>query len=104
MSVAEEQRGVFSRAAALWLVLVGVLSFVGLLILTAYAPQMRGGLDGGPHELSRSAVGFAGLAKLLESQGRNVILARGPLRRGAVARVVIITPLMGDSASDVAEV
>ena len=55
MSVAEQQRGVFSRAAAVWLVLVGVLSFVGLLILTAYAPQMRGGSDGGPHARHRRA-------------------------------------------------
>lgn len=104
MSVAKEQRGVFSRAAALWLVLVGVLSFVGLLILTAYAPQMRGGSDGGPHALSRSAVGFAGLAKLLESQRHDVILARGPLLPGAEARVVIITPRLGDTSADVAEV
>jgi len=101
---ADQRSGVFSRTAAVWLVLVGVLSFVGLLVLTAYAPQLRGGGDGGAHALSRSAVGFAGVARLLKARGEEVIILRGPLRLGMVAKLVIVTPDADDKSSEVAGV
>lgn len=104
MSADEGQRGAFSRSVAIWLVLVGVLSGVGLLILTAYAPQLRSGNDGGTHALSRSAVGFAGVVRLLKAQGEDVIIARGPLRLGTVARLVVVTPQLDNKADEIANV
>jgi hypothetical protein len=48
---------------------VGVFAFAAFFVLSAYAPDLRRGADGGAHALSRSAVGFSALVRLLESQG-----------------------------------
>lgn len=68
--------GPFSRATALIVTLVGVFAFVCLVVVFAYAPDLRGGSDPDAHALSRSAVGYAGLVKLLRLQGGSVIVAR----------------------------
>lgn len=96
--------GAFSRMTVVWLVLVGVISFVGLLILSAYAPQLRGRSGDETHALSRSAVGFAGLAELLRAQHRDVQIARGALRHGEKAGLVIATPRLGAESSDVSDI
>lgn len=42
------------------------------LLLSAYAPELRSGRNGGAHALSTSAVGFRGIRDLLEATGTEV--------------------------------
>ena len=83
----------FSVRTMLWVVLVGVFAFSGLVVLTAYAPDLRSGSDGGAHALSRSAVGYAGVVRLLKEMGRPVLITRGPApATGGGAGVLVLTP------------
>ncbi len=58
------------------LVLVGIAGFVGMLVLGAYAPDLRSGHDGGAHALSNAAVGYSGLVRLAEATGRHPRIVR----------------------------
>ena len=42
-----------------------------MLVLGAYAPDLRSGHNGGAHALSNAATGFSGLVRLAEATGRN---------------------------------
>ncbi|HEY0053116.1 MAG TPA: DUF4350 domain-containing protein, partial [Caulobacteraceae bacterium] len=66
----------FSPRVVLGLILVGVACLVALTSLSAYAPELRSGDDGGDHALSRSATGFAAASRLLTATGRRVIASR----------------------------
>ena len=95
MSAAAEPAGrpLFSPRVVLWMVLVGCFSFCAFMALLAYAPDLRSGRDGGAHALSRSAVGFAGIAKLLGELGTPAVITRGPppaVRAGS--GLLILTP------------
>jgi hypothetical protein len=74
--------------------LVGVFAFSALLVTLAYAPDLRNGDDGGAQALSKSAVGFAGIAEALRLSGEPVLVNRRSLpagrRRGLL--VVTVTP------------
>jgi hypothetical protein len=75
------------------MLLIGVGAFVALVGLTAYSPELSDGQDGGAHALSRSAVGYAGLARLLADTGTPVVISRGPLPRADIAPgLMIATP------------
>ena len=76
MTVASQP--LFSPRVVLWMVLVGVVSFCAFMTLSAYAPDLRAGSDGGAHALSKSAVGFAGAAQLLRDEGAQVQISRAP--------------------------
>jgi hypothetical protein len=92
---------VFRPLTALLLVLAGVFSFSAYVVLSAYAPDLRGGDDGGPHALSRSAVGFAGLVRLLQADGVPVEINRdGPAKRDASWSLLVLTPDLGTSSAD----
>jgi hypothetical protein len=90
--------GPFSGLAVLWMLVVGVVSALLFLVLTAYAPDLRDGSDGGSHALSKSAVGFAGLARLLSDEGVPTVVSRSPHpEREGRAKLLILTPsLMND--------
>jgi hypothetical protein len=45
-------------------------------VLSAYAPDLRGGSDGGAHALSKSAVGYAGIVRMLRAEGEVVVISR----------------------------
>jgi hypothetical protein len=66
----------FSPLVVLWIVLAGVFSFSAFMVLSAYAPDLRGGSDGGAHALSKSAVGYAGLVRMLRAEGDEVVISR----------------------------
>lgn len=85
----------FRPGMVLALVLVAVFSLSALGALSAYAPEISNGDDGRGHALSRSAVGYGGLVKLLKGMGRPVLLSRGPLRGGARDGLLILTPPLG---------
>jgi len=59
----------FSPIVVLWMVLAAVFAAAAFLVLSAYAPDLRSGSDGGAHALSKSAVGYAGLVRLLNAEG-----------------------------------
>ena len=68
--------GPFSAMVVLWLVVIGVVAFIAGLVLTAFSSQLQSGNNGQAHALSRSAVGYAGMAELLRGTGRAVKISR----------------------------
>ena len=67
----------FSPRVVLTLIAVGVFAFAGFLVLSAYAPDLRDGQgDGGAHALSRSAMGYAALERLLRAEGVPTVISR----------------------------
>jgi hypothetical protein len=55
---------------------VGTLAFIAMLVLGAYAPDLRSGHNGGSHALSNAATGFSGIVRLAEETGRNPVIVR----------------------------
>src|SRR4051794_25902116 len=68
--------GAFNRGAMLLITAIGTLAFIGMLVLGAYAPDLRSGRNGGTHALSNAATGFSGLIRLAEATGRNPRVVR----------------------------
>ena len=93
---------VFSPVVALALVAVGALSLLFYVVFSAYAPDYAGEGDTRTNAVSRSAVGFAGLARFLELQGIPVLLSRG-LAEEEFERtsLVILTPGPDVTAEDI---
>lgn len=85
----------FRPGMVLALILVAVFSLSALGALSAYAPEINNGDDGRGHALSRSAIGYGGLVRLLEAMDRPVLLSRGPLHGGARDGLLILTPPLG---------
>ncbi|HXV01857.1 MAG TPA: hypothetical protein VG166_15285 [Caulobacteraceae bacterium] len=82
----------FTPLTAVLMALVGVFAFCALLVLFAYGSQLKSGDNGGGHALSRSAVGFAGLAEALRDAGAPVLISRHRLPDGRRAGLLIETP------------
>ena len=53
-----------------------LLAFIAMLVLGAYAPDLRSGHNGGSHALSNAATGFSGLVRLAEATGRGPHIVR----------------------------
>lgn len=85
------ESGPVSARAALWMIVVGLISMCAFAALSAYAPDLRTGADGGGHALSKSAVGFAGAVELLQASGVPVMVSRNPSVQGA-AGLLVLTP------------
>lgn len=66
----------FNARTMLLVTAIGVLAFIAMLVLGAYAPDLRSGHNGGSHALSNSATGFSGLVRLAEQTGRNPTIVR----------------------------
>ena len=58
------------------LVLIGIFSFTALVTLSGYAGDLRQQNNGQAHALSRSAIGFGGLTRLLGDMDYDVRMAR----------------------------
>jgi hypothetical protein len=88
--------GPFKRGAMLLVVAIGVAAFIAMLVLGAYAPDLRSGHNGGSHALSNAATGFSGLVRLAEKTGRNPLIVRsdGELKS---EDLVVITPEHGST-------
>ena len=63
------------RTVALMLA-IGILGFIGTLVMGAFAPDLRSGHNGGTHALSNAAVGFSGIVQLAEATGRHPRIVR----------------------------
>ncbi|MBP7704557.1 MAG: hypothetical protein KA105_04650 [Caulobacter sp.] len=94
MSAAARQEVFRGRTVGLMIV-VGVLAFAALTVLSVYAPNLRKGDDGGPHALSKSAIGYAGAAAYFKARGDNVLISRGRLPVGAADGLLVLTPQLG---------
>lgn len=68
--------GAFAPRAMLFLVIAGVVAFAAMLVLGAYAPDLRNSRNGGSHALSNAATGFAGIVTLANATGRNAVIVR----------------------------
>ena len=83
----------FSVRTMLWVVLVGIFAFSALVVLAAYAPDLRSGSDGGAHALSRSAVGFGGVVELLKGLDEPAVVSRNrPPPTDTGKGLLILTP------------
>jgi hypothetical protein len=91
---------VFSPKTVVTLVLVGLFAFSAFAVLATYAPELRGGEDGGAHALSKSAVGYAGAVALLRAEGAPVVVSRAPDLKRTKAALVILTPPAEADADD----
>ncbi|WP_426263079.1 hypothetical protein [Sphingomonas sp. PWP1-2] len=84
----------FSVRTVAILLAVGIFAFIAMLVLGAYAPDLRSGRDGRAHALSNAAVGYSGIVRLAEATGRNPQVVRNP-RQLAGEDLVVLTPETG---------
>ncbi|WCP13722.1 hypothetical protein sphantq_02159 [Sphingobium sp. AntQ-1] len=63
------------RTVALMLA-IGIVGFSAMLVLGAYAPDLRSGRNGGAHALSNAVTGYAGLVQLAQATGRHPRIIR----------------------------
>lgn len=73
---ATAQESAFKPATMLLITAIGVLAFIAMLVLGAYAPDLRSGHNGGSHALSNGATGFGGLVRLAEETQRKPVIVR----------------------------
>lgn len=83
------------------IVAIGILAFAAMLVLGAYAPDLRSGRNGGAHALSNAATGFSGIVQLARATGRNPVILRSEEYLDG-EDLVVLTPETG--AKDMTEV
>lgn len=76
MQSAATPNNTFNPRTMLLIIGIGALAFIGMLVLGAYAPDLRSGKNGGSHALSNGATGFSGLVQLAQATGRNPEIIR----------------------------
>ncbi|MEA3063882.1 MAG: hypothetical protein QOJ27_310 [Sphingomonadales bacterium] len=86
--------GAFRPATILFIVAIGILAFVGMLVLGAYAPDLRSSRNGGTHALSNAATGFSGIVRLARATGRNPLIVRNEQMLDT-EDLVVLTPETG---------
>ena len=89
--VSKPSDGPFNRGTMLLVVAIGVAAFIAMLVLGAYAPDLRSGHDGGTHALSNGATGFSGVVRLSQETGRNPQILRSKDNLDT-EDLVVITP------------
>ena len=96
MSVSADTPGEhpFRARAVLWVLAVGILGFLGTLVLGTFAPDLRSGADGGAHALSNGATGFSGIVRLAQATGRNALVVRDDAQL-LTEDLVVLTPPSG---------
>ncbi|MCX7358977.1 MAG: hypothetical protein NT015_12655 [Alphaproteobacteria bacterium] len=85
-------QGAFSPLVIGALVLVGVFAFAAYFTLSAFAPELDNGRDGRAHALSQSAVGYAGMVRLLRARGDDIGIGRTIDGAERIADLVVLTP------------
>ena len=66
----------FNPRAMLVVTAIGVTAFIFMLVLGAYAPDLRSGRNGGAHALSNASIGYSALVRLASETGRNPTIVR----------------------------
>lgn len=82
------------------IVAIGILAFAAMLVLGAYAPDLRSGRNGA-HALSNAATGFSGIVQLARATGRNPVILRNEALLDT-EDLVVLTPETG--AKDMTDV
>jgi len=82
----------FSPVLVIWLVVIGVLAFIGSLVMGAFGDDFKKGDNGGAHALSRSAVGYAGIIELLRASGVEVAIDRTGYTAGGDKPLLVVAP------------
>lgn len=86
-----ENASAFRPATVAMLILIGALGFLGLLVVTAYQPELEQGQRGGGHALSNAATGYSGLVRLAGAAGLDPVILRDE-REWEGEGLVIVTP------------
>ncbi|WP_031294454.1 DUF4350 domain-containing protein [Sphingobium ummariense] len=73
---------------------IGIVAFAAMLVLGAYAPDLRSGRNGGSHALSTAVTGYAGLVRLAEATGRHPRIVRHPHQYDS-EDLLVVTPERG---------
>ena len=96
---------VFSPIVAIAMAAIGALSLLFYVVFSAYSPDVSGEFDPRANAISRSAVGFAGLAAFLREQGIPVLISRG-LSEDELeqASLIIVTPGIENNAAEIAAI
>ncbi|GAA0324432.1 hypothetical protein GCM10009087_38430 [Sphingomonas oligophenolica] len=89
-----EMDGAFRTRTVVLILAIGILGFIGTLVLGAYAPDLRSGRNGGAHALSNAAVGFSGIVRLAQATGRNPQIIRDEHMLDS-EDLVVLTPETG---------
>lgn len=70
------EAAVFRARTVMLMLAIGILGFIGMLVLGAYAPDLRSGSNGGTHAMSNAATGYSALVRLAEATGRHPRIIR----------------------------
>lgn len=97
----DTNEGAFNRGTMLVVTAIGVLAFLAMLVLGAYAPDLRSGKNGGAHALSNAATGFSGLVRLAEATGHNPVIVRAANQLDSEDLAVITPEKPGTDLSDI---
>lgn len=89
----------FRPATVILVAAIGILAFAAMLVLGAYAPDLRSGRNGGAHALSNAATGFSGIVQLARATGRNPQVVRN-LQLLDTDDLVVLTPESGRTSLD----
>lgn len=89
--------GTFSALTVAVVIVVGVLAFATFIVLSAFATDLRSPDNPGEHAQSRSAVGFAGMVKLLNGAGRSVRLNKGAFKEAGPDTLLVLSPSLGQN-------
>ncbi len=71
-----QTRAPFSSMTSALLIGVGTLLFIAIFALLAWSPDLASKNRAGQHPYSESALGYAGLVKLLRADGQTVNISR----------------------------
>ena len=93
-AAAQANEGAFRPRTVALLIALGLIGFVGMLVVGAYAPDLRLGRNGGAHALSNAATGYAGLIQLADATGRHPQVIRDK-RLLRAAELLVLTPESG---------
>ena len=96
IAIGSADQGAFNRGTMLVVTAIGILAFLSMLVLGAYAPDLRSGRNGGAHALSNASTGFSGLVRLAEATGRKPVIVRAPSQLEG-EELAIITPESGST-------
>lgn len=94
IGTAGSSTGGFSVRTVGIVVAAGIALFLGMLVLGAYAPDLRSGRNGGAHALSNAATGFSGIVQLAQATGRDAQIVRD-VRALDTEDLVVLTPETG---------
>jgi hypothetical protein len=91
----------FNRRTLFWGIFASLLAAAGFFLLSTYAPDFRQAGNGGATPLSKSGVGYAGLAEWMRLTGNPSSMARTDQELGAdMLLIVTISPESDPAALD----